>query len=104
MRSCWRRYGTVFLSIGFVAGRPRFIQDYHEYELLEYLRERPMAYLDQLQYHLFDAFDSLPSGELYTVLTGLESALGGSHVNAISTYVMVSSRSCPNGDLISSSF
>ena len=59
MRSCWRHYGTVFLSTGAVGGRSRALQDYHEYELLEYLRERPMAYLDELRYHLYDSFEIL---------------------------------------------
>jgi len=49
-------YGTVFLPSENVGGRPRIINELLEHELLNYLEERPMAYLDEMAYFLLDEY------------------------------------------------
>jgi len=56
MRRMWRLYGTVFLPSENVGGRPRIINELLEHELLNYLEERPMAYLDEMAYFLLDEY------------------------------------------------
>ena len=57
MRSHWVRYGTVFIPNDSPGGQPRVISQLIEEQLLAYLEQRPMAYLDELVYMLFDEFD-----------------------------------------------
>ena len=57
MRSHWHQYGTVFIPNDSPGGRPRVISQHVEAQLLAYLEERPMSYLDELVYMLFDQFD-----------------------------------------------
>ena len=56
MRGLWVEFGVVFIPSA-TQGRPRVISRLHEEELLAYLDERPMAYLDKLVFFLFDEFD-----------------------------------------------
>ena len=56
LRAKWVRYGTVFIP-DTPGGRPSTIPDIVEQELLAYLEQRPMAYLDEMAYFLFDEFD-----------------------------------------------
>lgn len=56
MRSYWVQYGTVFIPNESPGGRPRVISQQIEEQLLAYLEERPMSYLDELVYMLFDDF------------------------------------------------
>jgi len=59
MRGLWIEYGVVHVTSDIPRGRPRKLSILHVEELLEYLDERPMAYLDELVYYLFDEFDLL---------------------------------------------
>ena len=57
MRATWRRYGTVFIPSESIGGCPRVMSDLHEQELLRYLDQRPMAYLDEMAYFLLDEYE-----------------------------------------------
>lgn len=57
MRSNWVKYGTVFIPTDNPGGRPRVLTQFYEEQLLNYLDERPMSFLDELVYMLFDDYD-----------------------------------------------
>ena len=57
MRSHWVQYNTVFILNNSLGRRPRVINQYYEEQLLAYLEERPMSYLDELVYMLFNEYD-----------------------------------------------
>ena len=57
MRCHWLQYDTVFIPNDSPGGRPKIINQYIEKQLLRYLKERPMSYLNELIYMLFDEFD-----------------------------------------------
>lgn len=54
MKKTWALYGTVFIPSENKGGRPRVISELLEHELLAYLEQRPMAYLDEMAYFLLD--------------------------------------------------
>ena len=57
MRSYWVQYDIVFISNDSSGERPRVISQHIEKQLLAYLEERPMLYLDELIYMLFNEFN-----------------------------------------------
>ena len=57
MRRTWLDSGTVFVAKENCGGRPRLIDDFHGQQLLLYLEQRPMAYLDELSYFLLDEWE-----------------------------------------------
>jgi len=50
---------VVYVPSDILRGRPRKLSILYIEELLEYLDERPIAYLDELVYYLFDEFNLL---------------------------------------------
>lgn len=56
MYKSWRLYGTVFIPSEIKGGRSRMLSELHTHELLEYLDQRPMAYLDEMAHFLLDEF------------------------------------------------
>ena len=56
LRAKWLKYGTVFIP-DTPGGRPSVVPDLVEQELLVYLEQHPMAYVDEMVYFLFDEFD-----------------------------------------------
>jgi len=50
---------VVYVPSDILRGRPRKLSILYIEELLEYLDERPIAYLDKLVYYLFDEFNLL---------------------------------------------
>lgn len=58
MRTNWARYGEVTAPKSAIAPhRPRKLSQYHELQLLEYVKQRPHACLDELCWFLFDEFN-----------------------------------------------
>ena len=57
MRRTWLDSGTVFVAKENYGGRPRLIDDFYGQQLLLYLEQRPMAYLDELSYFLLDEWE-----------------------------------------------
>ena len=68
----WRLYGTVFIPCESVGRRPRLVNELLEHELLNYLEERPMAYLDEIAYFLLDEYGV--AADEVTVWAGLGSS------------------------------
>jgi len=56
IRRTWSLYSIVFISSKNVGERPRIINKLLEYKLLNYLKERPIAYLDEIAYFLLDEY------------------------------------------------
>ena len=56
MRKTWRLYGTMCIPSENKSGRPRSISELYEHQLVEYLGQRPMAYLDEMAYFLLDEY------------------------------------------------
>lgn len=56
MRQTWHLYGTVYIPSESLGGRPMIISELLGQELLNYLEERPMAYLDEMAYFLLDEY------------------------------------------------
>lgn len=52
MRRCWRKYGVVSIPTDKPRGRPQVISQVHEQAILQYLEERPGAYLDEVVFYL----------------------------------------------------
>ena len=59
MRKTWKEYGLMYIPKDPSPGRPRILGDIVLEELLCYLDTRPMAYLDEMAWFLFDEFDIL---------------------------------------------
>ena len=57
MRCHWFQYDIVFIPNDSPDGRLKIINQYIEKQLLRYLEERPISYLNELIYILFDEFD-----------------------------------------------
>jgi len=58
MRKTWKEWDMVYIPFQSpYHGRPRVISDILQEELLCYLDFRPMAYLDEMVWFLFDEFD-----------------------------------------------
>ena len=58
-RKHWEEWGEVALEPLSHGGRPRALDLAHGMALLDYLNERPTAYLDEMRFFLYDAFDLL---------------------------------------------
>ena len=57
MRRSWRIYREVYIPSENRGGRLRALHQVYEEELLTYLEQRPMAYLDEMAFFLLDEFD-----------------------------------------------
>ena len=58
-RKSWEEWGEVALEPISHGGRPRALDLTHSMALLDYLEERPIAYLDKMRFFLYNAFDLL---------------------------------------------
>lgn len=58
MRSSWKRWSSVYIPFQSPhPGRDRILHDALQEELLIYLDQRPMAYLDEMAWFLYDEFN-----------------------------------------------
>ena len=72
-RHSFNAYGLVYMPAENTGtGRPPLLNNLHTEELLEYLIQRPCAYLDEMAYFLLDEFDTPVS--LQTVYRALRRA------------------------------
>ena len=56
MRSNWTNFGDVVAPQITLGHRPRKLSQYHELQLLEFLEQRPHAYLDEMCWFVWDEF------------------------------------------------
>ena len=72
MRRSWRTYREVYIPSENRGGRPRALHQVYEEELLAYLEQRPMAYLDEMAFFLLDEFDvQVDEATIWRALTRL---------------------------------
>ena len=72
MRQNYRRYGLVHVPSTDPGGRPVSLTAFHQTALLEYLQQRPTAYIDEMAYFLLDEFGlSVGEATIYRTLRRL---------------------------------